>query len=182
MEGFVLSGEKPGVSLLHQTKQSLTQNPKTMKTFAHMLVTAIIITTTSCSKTDDSSAPSDLSTTVKKEIITDTWVISSYTDKGKNETSNYTGYTFTFSENGILTANVSGASFTGTWSIGSDHSGSDDSGHHSDDENKLILTIAGNYQMDELTDDFQIVSISENEIVLKDDNPTKIKELRFVRN
>ncbi|MBK6344932.1 MAG: hypothetical protein IPN08_01400 [Bacteroidales bacterium] len=153
-----------------------------MKTFAHMLVTAIIITTTACSKTDDSATTTDLSASVKKEIITDTWVISSYIDKGKNETSNYTGYSFTFSDNGILTANVSGNSFTGTWSIGSDHSGSDDSGHHSGDDNKLILTIAGNYQMDELSDDFQIVSISETEIFLKDDNLTKIKELRFTRN
>jgi hypothetical protein len=153
-----------------------------MKTFAHLLVTAIIVTATACSKTDDSSATTDLSATVKKEIITDTWMIGSYIDKGKNETSNYTGYSFTFSDNGILTANVSGTSFTGTWSIGSDHSGSDDSGHDSGDDSKLILSITGNYQMDELTDDFQIVSISENEIVLKDDNPTKIKELRFVRN
>jgi len=154
-----------------------------MKTFTHMLVAAIMITSAACSKTDDSANGTDLSLTVKKEIITDTWVVSSYVDKGKNETSNYTGYLFTFSDNGTLTANVSGTSFTGTWSIGSDDSPGDDSGNHSSvDDNKLVLTISGNYQMDELTDDFLIVSISETEIVLKDDNLTKNKELRFTRN
>lgn len=150
-----------------------------MKSIAQILAIAMVVTTTACSKADDSNPTSDLSANVKQELISDTWVVSSYIDKGKNETSDYSGYTFTFSENGTLTASVAGTTFTGTWSIGSDHTGFDDSGHHSGDDNKLIITITGNYQMDELTDDFQIVSISDNEIILKDDNPTKIKELKF---
>jgi hypothetical protein len=43
------------------------------------------------------------------------------------------------------------------------------------------MTISGNDQMDELTDDFLIVSISVSEIALKDDNLTKIKELKFAK-
>lgn len=153
-----------------------------MKSFTQILAIAMIVASTACSKTDDSAAPSDLSVTVKQDIITDTWVISSYTDNGKNETSNYSGYTFTFSDNGALAASAAGITYNGTWSIGSGHSGSDDSGHQSGDDNKLIITISGNYQMEELTDDFQIVSMSQNEITLKDDNPTKIKELKFSKN
>ncbi|MBK6965611.1 MAG: hypothetical protein IPH20_17215 [Bacteroidales bacterium] len=150
-----------------------------MKSFTQILAIAMVVASTACSKTDDTPATSDLSSTQKQEIISDTWVISSYIDKGKNETSNYSGYSFTFSDNGALTASAAGITYNGTWSIGSDHSGSDDSSHQSGDDNKLIITISGNYQMDELTDDFQIVSISQNEITLKDDNPTKIKELKF---
>lgn len=152
-----------------------------MKTTTHLLALVLIATSTACSKSDDSATPANLSTTLKQEIITDSWIVSSYIDKGKNETSDYTGYTFTFSDNGTLTANTSGMTFTGTWRIGSDHNGSDDSGNHSSDDNKMIITISGNYQMDELTNDFLIVSISASEIVLKDDNLTKIKELRFVK-
>lgn len=181
-EPFVLCRPRTGCFFASSNEQCQTQTTKKMKTFAHMLVAAIIIATSACSKSDDSASTDDLSATLKKEIITDTWVIGTYIDKGRNETSNYTGYSFTFSNNGILTATVSGTRFTGTWSIGSDHSGSDDSGHHSGDDNKLILTISGNYQMEELTDDFMIVRISENEIVLKDDNPAKIKELVFKRS
>jgi hypothetical protein len=152
-----------------------------MKTITQLLALVLIISSTACSKSDDSAAPADLSSTAKQDIITDTWIVSSYIDKGKNETSNYTGYTFTFSENGTLTANSSGITFTGTWRIGSNHNGTDDSGNHSSNDNKLIITISGNDLMDELTDDFLIVSISISEIVLKDDNPTKIKELKFAK-
>ncbi|MHC1777355.1 MAG: hypothetical protein AB9834_18280 [Lentimicrobium sp.] len=150
-----------------------------MKSFTQILAIALVVTSTACSKTDDSTSSSDLSTIVKQEIITDSWIVNSYIDKGKNETSDYSGYTFTFSENGTLTASFTGMTYTGTWSIGSDHTGYDDSGNHSGDDNKLIIAISGNYQMEELTDDFQIVSISDNEIILKDDNPAKIKELKF---
>lgn len=152
-----------------------------MKTLAHILVLSLVITSAACSKTDDAKTPSALSSTAKQEIIADTWQVSSYIDNGKDETSKFSGYSFTFSENGILTATNSGTTFTGTWLIGSDHSGSDDSSHQSGDDNKLIINITGNYQMDELSDDFLIGSISETEIVLSDDNPLKIKELRFIK-
>lgn len=152
-----------------------------MKTTTQLLALVLIATSTACSKADDSASTANQSATLKQEIITDTWIVSSYIDKGKNETSEYNGYTFTFSDNGTLTANTSGMTFTGTWRIGSNHNGSDDSGNQSDDDNKLIITISGNYQMDELNDDFLIVSISASEIVLKDDNLTKIKELRFAK-
>lgn len=152
-----------------------------MKTIAHLLTLTLFVVTAACSKTDDNAPVANLSATAKQEIITDTWVISSYIDHSKNETSDYAGYSFTFTDTGELTATISGTTFTGIWSIGSDHSGFDDSGHHSGDDNKLIISITGNYQMDELSDDFQIVSISENEIMLKDDNLTKVKELRFTK-
>lgn len=152
-----------------------------MKTIAYMLILGLTIAAAACSKTDDAAIAADVSTTVKQDIITDTWVISSYIDDGKNETSLYNGYSFTFADNGTLTASASGSSFTGTWRIGSDDSGYDDSGNHSNDDSKLIINITGNYQMNELTDDFQIVSISTSEIFLKDDNLTKIKELRLVK-
>ncbi|MFH1120260.1 MAG: hypothetical protein V1775_10580 [Bacteroidota bacterium] len=152
-----------------------------MKTIIQFLALYVIIFLTACSKTDDSATTPDLSLAVEQEIITGTWIVSSYTDKGKNETSDYTGYNFIFSDNGSVTATVSGLTYTGTWSMGSDHIGSDDSGHHSGDDSKLIITISGNYQMDELSDDFRIVRISDAEIVLKDDNHNKIKELIFIK-
>lgn len=122
---------------------------------------------------------SDGSTTVKPDIINDTWVISTYIDKRKNETARYNRYSSTIADNGTLTASAS--LFTGTWSIGSADSGYDDNENHSNDDGKLIIKITGNSQLDVLTDDFQIVSISTSEIFLKDDNLMKTKELRFVK-
>lgn len=152
-----------------------------MKTLAHILVLGLIMTTAACSKSDDTAAPASLTTAAKQDIITDTWVVGSYIDNGKDETYRYTGYSFVFADNGTLTASIDGTTFTGTWMIGSDDSGSDDSGSDPGNDSKLIITITGNYQMDELTDDFLISGISATEILLKDDNLTKIKELRFVR-
>ena len=150
-----------------------------MNTIKIIVLLNLLAVVASCSKTDDSIPASNQPEELKQKIVSDVWVISSYIDKIKNETHNYSGYTFEFSVNGTLTATVSGTVFTGSWSIGSEHSGSDDSSHQSDDGNKLIISITGNEQMEELSDDFQIVSFSEQQIILKDDNPLKIKELIF---
>lgn len=150
-----------------------------MNTPKIIVLLSLLAVFTSCSKTDDSIPASNQSGELKQKIVNDVWIISSYIDKSKNETHNYSGYTFEFSANGTLTANVSGTVFTGSWSIGSEHSGSDDSSHQSDDSNKLIISITGNEQMEEVSDDFQIVSFSDQQIILKDDNPLKIKELIF---
>jgi hypothetical protein len=151
-----------------------------MKTLATLLI-LISLSFASCSKSDDSLPNAADTSSQKNEILGKTWTISSYIDKGKDETYHFSGYSFTFGENGIFTATVSGTNFTGSWNISSNQSGFDDSGNHSGNSNKFIITATGNDQMDELSDDFMIVSISSTEIILKDDNPTKVKELKFSR-
>lgn len=151
-----------------------------MKTLATLLILGSL-SIASCSKSDDSLSNTTDTSAQKNEIQGKTWTISSYIDKGKDETYHFSGYSFTFGENGIFSATTSGSEYTGSWSISSSNSGFDDSGNHSSNSNKFIITATGNDQMDELSDDFMIVSISSTEIILKDDNPTKVKELKFSR-
>ena len=66
---------------------------------------------------------------------------------------------------GTLVANLpGGGTVNGTWNQTS---------------TKLIFTIGGTYALDEMNDDWLIVSISDTEIRLKDDNDEHLEELRL---
>jgi hypothetical protein len=54
---------------------------------------------------------------------------------------------------------------------------------NSDDNssNRLVITITGNKEMDHLEDDWVIISITDTQIQLKDDNPASMEELHFGR-
>ena len=145
-----------------------------MKTTVKLILLALAITTISCSKSnDDNSNPANPGG--KVEQVSGDWTVTYYFDSGKDETSNYSGYSFVFSNDGTLTASSGSGTFTGTWWIGSKSSDDDNS------SNRLNIMITGNKAMDDLVDDWLIVSLTSNEISLKDDNVTSGEELRFGR-
>ena len=143
-----------------------------MKTSIKIILLASIISLAACSKSNDDN-PS--STTNKTGQVSGNWIVTYYFDSGKDETSDYNGYSFEFSADGKLTAINGASSFNGTWRIG-DSSSDDDSS-----SNKLVIMITGNKYMDDLQDDWLIENITTNEIWLKDDNPASAEELRFGR-
>ncbi len=88
-----------------------------------------------------------------------------FRDKDKDETSDFNGYTFDLKSDGTLVANLpGGGTINGTWNQTS---------------TKLIFSITGTYALDEMSDDWLIVSISDTEIRLKDDNDEHLEELRL---
>lgn len=143
-----------------------------MKTTIKLFLIALTIGLASCSKSNDDN-PSNNNNNSNQ--VTGNWTVTYYFDSGKDETSDYNGYTFDFASSGVLTAMNSQSTFTGTWRI-SDRSSDDDSS-----SNKLVIAITGNKYMDDLQDDWLIVSISDNEIRLMDDNISSAEELRFGR-
>lgn len=143
-----------------------------MKASAQLLTLAFLLMLWSCSKSaDDNIMPS--ASDNKTEQVAGEWIVTYYFDNNKDETNNYNGYSFTFTSNGTVTANSVSGSFTGSWRIG--NSGSDDDNSSS----RFVITISGNKQMDDLTDDWVIVSISDTEISLRDDNPANMEALKF---
>jgi len=70
-----------------------------------------------CSKSYNAPANSNTSvdTTLKIQIVSGTWIISSYTQRTEDKTSQFAGVVFTFSDNGILTADKNGDITDGTW-------------------------------------------------------------------
>ncbi len=145
-----------------------------MKTTAKLILLALVITMASCSKSnDDNSGPSN--TNNKVDQVSGDWKVTYYFDSGKDETHYFSGYSFVFGQDGTLTATGNNSTFTGTWWIGSSSSDDDNS------SNKLNIMITGNYAMDELQDDWLIVSLTDKEISLKDDGDNSDEQLRFGR-
>lgn len=93
------------------------------------------------------------------------WVVHYYWDKDKDETSDFSGYSFEFQSNGTLVATLPGGStVSGTWSTSS---------------SKLTISITGNDKLDDLTDDWLVIEQTDNLIKLKDDNDSHLEELHF---
>ena len=92
-----------------------------------------------------------------------TWRITNYNDSGQDETSDYTGYNFTFNENGTLIATNGTNTYNGTWSV-SDDSSSDDN----PDDIDFNIFFASPPDFEELSDDWDIVSTSSAKMELMD--------------
>ena len=81
----------------------------------YILLFVSFLAFTSCSK--DNEAPS-----TKSIIHQGKWKIVLFNDNGAVETSNYSGYEFTFNTNGSVSAVKNGSTVTGNWNAGTDES------------------------------------------------------------
>ena len=106
-------------------------------------------------------------------VTSGTWKVTLFTDSGNDETSDFAGYTFTFTDGGILTAVKNGITKTGTWSV-------------NNSSNKFNIDLGpkvdSNKPLGELTDDWKILSNTETVIRLTDDNPASNEFLTFTKN
>lgn len=142
-----------------------------MRTIAKLFLVALTISLAACSKSNDDTNLNN--NTNKTEQVAGNWKVTYYYDSGKDETSDYSGYSFNFNTGDVLEAINGSGTYTGTWRIG-DHSSDDDSS-----SNRLVIAISGNKAMEDLSDDWVIVKITDTEIWLQDDNLTSGEELRF---
>lgn len=101
----------------------------------------------------------------KEAAKTGEWVVTYYVDSGSDETSDLNGYSFTFGADKLLTATNGNTTVTGRWSVTADDSSSDD-----DDETDVDFNIsfASPALLEELSDDWSIVSVSDTKIELTD--------------
>lgn len=115
-----------------------------------------------CSDVDDVSTNIN-QTQVVNTMVSGTWRITNYVDSGVNETSNFTGYNFTFGNNNVLTASGNGTTVSGTWSV-------TDSNSNDDTLNDLDFNIAFTTPVNfaDLTDDWDIILRTDNKIQLID--------------
>ena len=114
----------------------------------------------SCSQEDDLMA--DLTQqAVEDNLETGSWQVTFFEDSGKDETNHFSGYNFTFADNGTLTADNGTNVVQGTWSI-SDSNSNDDS---PDDLDFNIFFSASN-DFEELNEDWDIISHTDMKIEL----------------
>ena len=96
-------------------------------------------------------------TTVSNTLSSGTWRITYYWDTDHEETSNYSGYAFTFGSGNVLTAVNGSSTVTGTWVTGLD-----------DSQVKLILAFSTPAAFAELSDDWHVTERTDTRIKLED--------------
>jgi len=145
------------------------------------LLPAMALFFASCSNSDTTSDPAADLTTKTNMVAQKNWAITQYTDSGNDETTDYTGYTFSFNTDGTLVAVSATATYNGTWMLALPNTSPDDSGNDTTDDRfkKLTIAITGNQQMDHLSHKWLAEKITATEIWLRDDNVASNEILRF---
>lgn len=93
---------------------------------------------------------------VSKIVDDGEWGITLFSEDGNNETSHFSGYVFTFDDNGTVTATRPSSTVSGTWSEGSD-----------DSKEKLYLNFGTVDPFDELNEDWEILEKTKDKIRLE---------------
>jgi hypothetical protein len=108
-----------------------------------------LVTFTSC--TDDT--PKD----INDVVTTVSWKVTNFTEDGVDQTYHFSNYTFTFNDNGTLSATNGTNTYNGTWSKGTD-----------DSTPKLILTFSvSSGPFEEISEDWEILNSTSSLIDLK---------------
>lgn len=133
-----------------------------MKRFNLLMIVGLLILS-SCTKWQSNQKQ------ITKVSTDGTWMISSYIDDGNDETNDYASYRFEFLEDGTLNAtdllSSSSTPYVGTWSITDSNSSDDDD---SLDDLDFNIGFTSNSLLEDLTDDWDIISFSDTEIKLID--------------
>ena len=139
---------------------------KTTFKIALALMLSFSLMSSTCSSSDDDGSNNSGNTQAVVDVAqSGSWIISYYFDTDHEETDHFTGYTFTFGSNGVLTAVNGGTTVTGTWSVTNSSSSSDDDGSSDLDFN---INFSSPADFAELSDDWDILQISSNQIQLVD--------------
>lgn len=142
------------------------------KVFYFGLVMLLSVTLFSACTSDDDSSSDNSQQIAQIEGIVEagTWRITNFNDSGQDETSDFTGYSFTFASSGTLTASNGTTTLDGTWSITNDSSSSSDDDSNDDDdiEFNIFFPVPDTNDFEDLNDDWDIVSTSATRIELID--------------
>lgn len=136
-----------------------------------LIVMTCLLSLYGCTKSDNATDVTNNSTAeqVANVAKSGTWTVTYFYDTDQDETGNFSGFSFTFNEDGTIVAVNGSTTVTGTWSI-TDNSGSssDDDGSSSDNDNDFNIFFSSPDTFEDLTDDWDIVSISSDKIELID--------------
>lgn len=136
---------------------------KKIKLISAFMFLFIVTIVSSCTDEDDSAVNNSVDPTpVINAVNTGTWRVTFYEDSGVDETSNFSGYNFSFGAGNILSATNGTNTYLGTWSVTSDNS-MDDSPSNDLDFN---IAFSAPVNFAELTDDWNIVSYTTAKIEL----------------
>lgn len=99
---------------------------------------------------------------INEDLSSGNWIITEFIDSGEDETSDFSGFLFTFNSSGSLVAAKGSTTYTGNWSI------TEDSGDDSPDDLDFNIYFNLTNQFEDLNDDWDIVSHTSVKIELID--------------
>ena len=126
-----------------------------MKSFLFGLLVLSFTFFISCSKDDDNSS-SDPATITNQINNSGNWRVALFSEEGVDETSYFTGYSFSFNTGGNVTASKSGSSVSGSWVVIQDG-----------DKNKFVLSFPDQGKFDEISEDWEILEKADSTIKLR---------------
>jgi major membrane immunogen (membrane-anchored lipoprotein) len=132
---------------------------KTKHFVAMMLIAFALLT--SCKKED--------TLTTTNIVTAGTWRVSYFNEENDDNSADFSGYTFTFEDNGTMTATKNGVTETGTWST-------------QDNTTEFYMTIGNSKPLTDLSSGWTIIEKTETSIKLKDDNAAKNEQVYFTKN
>jgi hypothetical protein len=136
---------------------------KKIKSISAILFLFIVTIFSSCSDEDDVAVNNSVDPTPVINIVNNgTWRVTFYEDSSVDETSNFTGYNFSFGAGNVLSATNGTNTYSGTWSVTSDNS-MDDSPSNDLDFN-IAFSAPANFA--DLTDDWNVISYTATRIQL----------------
>ncbi|MBT0608386.1 hypothetical protein [Aequorivita echinoideorum] len=119
----------------------------------------------SCSSDDDSGdVINDEFDTIVNILPQGQWRVSYFANDGGDQTSSFESFVFNFNADGTVTAVNDLFSEEGTWRYESSANNSDD-----DNDEELVLQFTQTTPFSEISEDYDIVSISTTTIELSDD-------------
>ncbi|HPE40668.1 MAG TPA: hypothetical protein PLI77_06225 [Bacteroidales bacterium] len=120
---------------------------------AGLLFTSFVMITLFTSCTDDNSNDNNIS----KIVSEGKWSVTNFQEDGVDQTDHFSGYNFTFQDDGTIIATNGTTTHTGTWSKGTD-----------DSTPKFYITFSTTSgPFEEITEDWAILSYSSSKIDLK---------------
>ncbi len=139
--------------------------------FNLIAIVSLCLVAASCSTDDNVNVVANSQNIAQLESTVEagTWRITNYNDSGQNETSDYSGYNFTFVSDGTLEATNGTVTIIGTWSIADDsNSSSDDDSQDDDIDFNIFFPVSDASDFEDLNDDWDIVSSTSTRIELID--------------
>lgn len=132
-----------------------------MKNALYLLI--VVAAIVGCDDDDSKSSQNEKVANLKNIASSGSWRVTHFVDSDEDETDNFDGYVFQFTLSGVLTATNGSTVRTGAWSITDDGS-NDDSNDYDDIDFNISFTSPSDFE--ELSEDWEIVSIDNSEIQL----------------
>jgi len=126
-----------------------------------VLLLTLTFSVASCGD-DDDDAPdnTEIINDIEDNVQSGTWRITKFIDSGEDETTDFSGYNFSFKDNGVLTATKAATTVNGSWNIS--QSSDDDSSN--DLDMNIIFTSPDDFE--DLTEDWDFISETASKIEL----------------